>query len=387
MFLNFLKKNMFDLNLFFQSTPSLGISCIGLLITGNILEYSIKNKEIKMFPVLLLSNCILNFKGNIELLYAMYLSSMRKNRFISYKAYLKYTFDNGNLVLFQSIVIGFTVGIIGISKIVLCGKVDSHVCTVIMTTSLISCFLTSIIFIFTLYLTIEFSEYFNIDPDNVILPCIGALTDYISVKSLLLLFERFSHLPNNLLLFYSILALLTSPFCLVIILKSKRKMPIQSVETLAFTYILSTISGYLLDYFSNKYSFIASFFPVYSGLAVSISYIYLHKIFTAIRNNTEHDKSTSYITLLFISFFMIISYSLLSMIIIGRKPYTFYSMFVILFLSQVIILLKLIESLSSRLQYLQGDVGVVSLPILAAVGDTISTIFLIGIATLNKFHK
>lgn len=386
MFLNFIKKNMFDLNLFLQSTPSLGISCIGLLITGNILEFSIKNKEIKMYPVLLLSNCILNFKGNIELLYAMYLSSMRKNSFISYKSYLKYTFDNANLVLFQSIIIGFTVGIIGISKIVLCGKINSHICTVIMATSLISCFITSLLFIFTLFLTIELSEYFNIDPDNIILPCIGTLTDYFSVKFILIFTKKFNQLPEQILLFYSILSLLISPFCLVIILKSKRKMPIQSVEILGFTYILSTISGYLLDHFSDKYSFIASFFPVYSGLAVSISYIYLHKIFTSIRNNTEHDKSSSYITLLTISLCMIISYTLLSIIIEGKKPLVFYSMFIILFLSQVIILLKIIESLSCRLHYFGGDVGVVSLPILAALGDTISTIFLIGLAAINKQH-
>lgn len=157
-------------------------------------------------------------------------------------------------------------------------------------------------------------------------------------------------------------------------------MPIQSVEILAFTYILSTFGGYMLDHLSSKYHFLASSFPVYSGLAVSISFIYLHKIFTSINNNTDHNSKSSYLTLVITSFMMIVFYLILTLFLEFRKSIIFYFLFVILFVLQVIILLRMIEYLAKYLQDLDGDVGVISLPVITAVGDVISTAFLIIIA-------
>ncbi|WUR02392.1 mgtE domain-containing protein [Vairimorpha necatrix] len=372
-----------DLSLFLQSTPSLVISLIGLLVTGRILEKVVDDLELKIYPILLQSNCILNFKGNIELLYALYLSSMRLNDYLNYKKYLRYAFDNGYLVLLQSITIGITIGIIGISKLVLSGIFDIKIFLNIFTTSLVTCTVSTLLFILFLYFTIEFSKYCDITPDNVVLPTISSISDYLSIRLLILFTKFFKKSSIFSMIFIISLCLCFVPICLFFIFVSKKRMPIQSVQILFFTYILSTLGGYFLDIFSSKYSFIASTFPVYSGLAVSIAFIYLHKIFTSINNNIEHDSEKTKATLLVTSFIMILFYILLSMYYEVRKGIMFYILLISFFLCQVGILLKLIEELAVFLQEYEGDIGIVSIPIITALGDVLSTLLLILVASLS----
>lgn len=216
---NIMKPDNFDINLLLESTPSLLISLIGLLITGRILEDGITDKKLLTYPLLLQSNCILNFKGNIELLFALYLSSMRQNSIITYSKYLRYTFDNSNLVLLQSLTIGFTVGIIGISKCIF----DIRILSNILTTSIITCTSTTILFILFLYLTIEFSKKINVTPDNVILPTISSISDYLSIKFLIFYTKYFQNSSLVLMFIISFLCLCLIPFCLFFICISKKK--------------------------------------------------------------------------------------------------------------------------------------------------------------------
>jgi solute carrier family 41 len=382
-----MKQDNCDINLLLESIPSLLISLIGLLTTGKVLEDGITDKKLLYYPLLLQTNCILNFKGNVELLFALYLSSMRQNSIITYSKYLRYVFDNANLVLIQSIIIGFTVGIIGISKCVFDGIFDMYILSNILTTSLITCVSTTILFILFLYLTIELSKQINVTPDNVILPTISSISDYLSIKFLIIYTKYFQKSSLPFMYLFCFLSLCLIPLCLFFICISKKRMPIQSIEVLAFTYILSTFGGYMLDHLSSKYQFLAASFPVYSGLAVAISFIYLHKIFTSINNNTEHDSRLSYLTLVITSFLMISFYIIITLFIEAKKSILFYFLFIILFVVQVIILLMMIESLAKFLQNLDGDVGIVSLPIITALGDVISTVFLILVAFSSSVIK
>lgn len=372
-----------DFTLLLQSTPSLIISLFGLLVTGKLLENVVETTGMQKFPILLQSNCILNFKGNVELLYALYLSSLRQNDCVTYEKYLRYVFDNGNLVLLQSITIGITIGIIGIARSILVGIFELKLLTTILTTSLVTCTITTLIFILLLYLTIEFSKWMSISPDNVILPTLGSLSDFLSIRFLILFTDYFKHFSIYILSLTILSCLCIIPFCIFFVCASKKRMPIQSVSILAFTYILSTFGGYILDKMSIKYTFVASSFPVYSGLAVSISFIYLHKIFTSVSNRTEHNSKLSYLTLIITSFLMIVFYILLSSIFDLKRSLMFYALFILFFIFQVMLLLKLIEMLAKFLQCYDGDIGIISLPIVTAVGDVTSTTLLMLLANIK----
>lgn len=84
---------------------------------------------------------------------------------------------------------------------------------------------------------------------------------------------------------------------------------------------------------------------------------------------------------------MISFYIIITLFIEAKKSILFYFLFIILFVVQVIILLMMIESLAKFLQNLDGDVGIVSLPIITALGDVISTVFLILVAFSSSVIK
>lgn len=171
---------MYDLPLLVQSTPSLLISLLGLLTTGKLLEKSIEDTTLSRYHLLLQANCLLTFKGNVELIYALYVSSMRQSPFFLFKKYSRYAFDNANLLLLQSTVIGLSVGIIGASKSVLVDGVQPQVISTIIAASLITCVATTIMFTVCLFVTIEVSRLLKMDPDNFILPTIATLSDYLA---------------------------------------------------------------------------------------------------------------------------------------------------------------------------------------------------------------
>ena len=112
------------------------------------------------YPLLLRSNCILNFKGNIELMYAPFLDETVP--FFVFTKYARYGFDNANLVILRPIVICISVGIIGPSKSVFTGGIQSQVLSMIIAASIVTCVSTSMI------LTIKITNKLKIDPDNVI---------------------------------------------------------------------------------------------------------------------------------------------------------------------------------------------------------------------------
>lgn len=381
------KEVMYDCSLLLQSTPSLFISLISLLITGDILENTVKDIDLEDYHLLLQSNCILNFKGNIELIYALYISSMRQSRIFMFKKYVRYAFDNANILMLQSIVIGLSVGSIGASKSIFVNGVNPKVLSTIMTSSLITCISTTFMFIICLFVTIEISKKSNIDPENVLLPMISSLSDFLSIYFLVFFTKYFRNISIEVSLFLVLMSLVFVPICMTFTFFSKKKMPIQTIEILMFTYLISTLGGYILDTLSVDYKFIASSFPVYSGLAVSIAFIYLHKTFTSSTNNTFHDIKRTFKSLIAASFFMITIYSILSMFLHGIMPLYYYIMFTILFVIQVILLLKLVEKLILSFGNYHEDIGVISLPIITACGDIISTVCLLLLALMVKMSK
>lgn len=163
-------------------------------------------------------------------------------------------------------------------------------------------------------------------------------------------------------------------------------MPVQSIEMLILTYLMSSIGGYVLDTFSARYKFMAPSFPVFSGLSVSISFIYLHKIYTSNHHNTYHNSFKSFCTLIISALSMIVFYCVISAFIDGKRSIFFYIVFTFLFILQVVLLLKLVERLAVELESHDGDIGVITLPIIASFDDMISTGSLLIMAFMLNFY-
>eukprot|EP00919_Chromeraceae_sp_WS-2016_P066610 GHVR01157577.1.p1 GENE.GHVR01157577.1~~GHVR01157577.1.p1 ORF type:complete len:248 (+),score=1.49 GHVR01157577.1:370-1113(+) len=243
MFNELFNPTSYNLQLLIQSIPGLLISLAGLVLTGSALNDANYDDSLKDIPILLEANCILTFKGNVELIFAMYLSSMSQSPFFLYGKYFRYVFDNSNLVLAQSAGIGLIIGGIGIVKNLMSGISDEKVNMAILASSLISCALTSIAFIILLIISIELSKYMNINPDNMILPTISSLGDYMSVKALIHLTKQFKDVSVPTSLTYIFLMVSILPFCLCFTFMSKKRIPFQSIEVLLVTYTISTLGG------------------------------------------------------------------------------------------------------------------------------------------------
>jgi solute carrier family 41 len=378
----------YNVPLLVQSIPGMLISLPSLYLTGRALTDATENGRLAKVPIILEANCILSFKGNIELIFAMCLSSMSQSPLYDYRKYVRYAFDNSNLVLAQSTIIGFTIGLLGIAKSVLLEKSDVDFILGVVVGSMLSCLLTSIAFIAILVMAIEISQSLRVNPDNIILPSISSVGDFLNVRALIYFTEVFRGMPARVSLSYIFIMFLIVLICLFFAALSKRRLPLQSLGVLGVSYIISTVSGYVLETFNYRFKFLANVFPVFSGMSASIGFIYLHKIFTSISNQTPHNSRQSYITLLFISLLMGIVYLFASAVIGSGYGLLFGMLFVVSFTSQVLMLLKIVECLIVHLDKQDGsDTGVLALPVLGSISDFLSVAFLLAIATFLDLVK
>lgn len=373
---------LYNSSLLLQSIPGLLVSLAGLILTGSALTNATNDPRLADVPVILEANCILAFKGNIELIFAMYLSSMSQSPLFMYRKYFRYVFDNSNLVLAQSAIIGLTIGLIGVIGSILSGDPTPRLALSILTGSLVSCTLTSVAFIALLIVSIELSKLMDINPDNIILPTISSLGDYINVGALIYFTKWFKTIPTASCLTYALLTVSIVPLCLCFTLISKKRLPLQSVEVLFMTYAISTVSGYVLESFRMRFPIITPSFPVFSGMSVAIAFIYLHRIFTSINNQTVHNTRESYITLILTSVLMAVGYLAASALMGLQYSFEFCVLFTMLFVAQVMILLKGVSVLIEHLDKGEEDSGVLALPLITSISDILATAFLLAIAAL-----
>ncbi|KCZ74285.1 hypothetical protein H311_04751, partial [Anncaliia algerae PRA109] len=108
-----MKKFIFSKSLLKQSLPTLLFSLLSLSLAGKWLDESLSESLYVKYPLMLISSCILTFKGNIELILAMHLSTLSQSRNLDLSKYHRFAFDNSCLVITQSVFIGLMIGILG----------------------------------------------------------------------------------------------------------------------------------------------------------------------------------------------------------------------------------------------------------------------------------
>ncbi|TBU09867.1 hypothetical protein CWI39_0027p0040 [Hamiltosporidium magnivora] len=367
-------------SIYIQSLPSLFISLVGLALAGNCLDKALKTSSIQYYPILLISNCILNFKGNAELIYALHISSLSNSTSCSLKKYIRYSFDNSCLLLSQSIIIGLTVGLIGIAKNIFSYPLVFKNLIRILPICLVSCTLSTAFIVVLLIVAIGITKKCNINPDNVVLPTISSFEEYLAVYSLTFFTSRFNNLDlvSCYVIILIMIVILPLPIYLSII--STYRIPLQSFEILLTTYILSSISGIAVQFFSKKHNVLASTIPVFCGLTCSISYIYLSKTVTSLQYERPHNRKQSFVSLIVISLVSSIFYVTLSYFVLIRYSTAFMVLFVVFFVVDVCLLLRMVECAASRLN--QRELGVFTLALLTSSSDFLGSILLIFIVEI-----
>lgn len=371
-----------DASLILQSIPGLILSFIGLSLSGKKLDSEQNMAYASVFPIILLSNCMLSFKGNTELVYAMYLSSLSQSKNGSNNRYIRYAFDNACLVLSQSIAIGFSVGLLGIARNIL-GKIQSEYLFIRMIAMcVISSFISSLLIILILVPTVKIVTMLGLNPDNIVLPIISSVGDYIDIFALIFIIKKLMYSSLNICIYSIIIIFLFLPPLIFFVLKSKEKIPIQSISIILFSYVLSTISSYTIQYFSYKHKALASSYPIFVGLTGACSYIYLNRKITSIENHTYFNRNKGLVSVLFTSV-VISAIIIIFLPIIGihfKNAFNF--LFIVGFFFTVAVLIKLLDIILFYFIEDPNMAGVVGLPVITSIADFIGCFVIMTICTI-----
>ncbi|EPR79516.1 hypothetical protein SLOPH_1700 [Spraguea lophii 42_110] len=375
------RRKLYNKSIIVQSIPSLIISLIGLMLVGQELENAITDKLFTVYPILLLETCILTFKGNIELIFSMNLSSMLQI-LSSFSEYSQYAIENGCLVIFQSTVIGISIGLIGASGCILIYGISLLYSLRVIIGCVITCLMSTVFVLLILVISLYLSHIFHVNSDNFILPLIAVFSDYLSTI-LLVYFLRVFYTQSLLIcllciFFISLVLLLTG----YISVKSKMRIPSQSWDILVITYLFSSIGGFAIEYFSKYYPILAGSSYVFCGISGSSSYIYLNRRITSLHSNSRLDKRATFISLLIISLVVSLFYIFIQFLFKSSYTIGFCMLYMIFFVIQTFILKEIIEMILKQFHSQIDMAGVYSIPLITSLSDFVGSLLLIATVKL-----
>lgn len=371
----------FSTKLFLQSFPSLFISLLGLISVGKWLDKSVSQPAYSKYSLLLVSNCVISFKGNVELLLATNFSTMCQSVNMQGAEYNRYIFDNSCFVLFQSVIIGLGAGLVSVAKLLLKDRSGHGYILRIFTSYVVACFVSSLMVILVLVMAIKATLFLRVDPDHIVLPAISSFGDVLGVASCVFFVDLY-HIQSTRICVYSIVGLaILMPVLMYISATSKRRIPNQKMHIIVIAYVLSTIAGYVLDFYSKTHRILAALSPAFSGLCGSISYVYLSKKMTSLENGSYINHREVFYTLIAISATISITLAILARVVFDRLSLMFYALFTLSFIIDVYILLRGIDYItkSRSNQNLSTNLSVSTIPLLTSTSDLIGMFFLVSV--------
>lgn len=379
----FTSKNI-NAEVIIQSSSSLIVNLLGLFTVGNIFTIVTKKDVFKKYPMILMFTCLLNFKGNIGLIFIIYINKY-KNTLLSQSEYYMRVFYNSNLLIFKSIIIGTVTGIVGILYNICRGYNDYNLNIKMILIPTFSSCIASLLFIITLLIVLELISYFNLETENIVMPFLSAITDLIEILFLKEFIEYFDKTDMDMMI-------LISFFCLCITLivsyysfSDNTIIPRESLLGLTTSTCISIISGLIVEKLSENFTFISSIYPFFSGMSLSIALIFLHRNFSTNYSNISTDPLMN--TLLFISLLM----GFLFIILSNFGIFTFSSFFMILFIGgfvlttylMIICITLFINGIKDEVKHIE----IYSLPMLNILSDINSIIILLIISYIQKYSN
>lgn len=367
-----------DLKFLVQSAPSLIISLLGMLCTSYNFKKAIEHQKLRNFPFFFQSSSILGFNGNIELGYVMHLSTKRK-MIRNLRNFKGIALANSCFLIFESALVGLLVGILSILSVVSKAKITFKLAIEMLAASLITCFISTLLFVISFIFSLELAVFLSIDPESFLMPVLNALNDILVVRILYIFSIGISN-HSILLLIYVICSIIAISFiCLYFSFYTTDPIPNLSLDTVAITFLLNLFSGLFVDRFSPLYPMIAPAYPVFAGMGSSIAYIFLHKKFISLECQ-EIIAMNLKITLLFISLIVSSVYIVTSSYLGVQFSNIFALCFMFMFTFQVLILLKVVDKILKVFIANQKSISSNTVPIIASISDFLAIIILIGIS-------
>lgn len=362
-----LVQTTFDFNVILQSFMSIAFTLFGMLFTSSLFKKAVEHKSMRLFPFVLLSSTILGFKSNIELGYVMHLSTLCTPMFLT--DFKKTAVANSSLIMIESFSVGIFSGILGIFEVAFEGDLNWNMGSIIFVSSVLTCFVSTAIFVFFFLFCLEISAYLSIDLELFLMPLLNVINDIFVVKILFVSGKNLNRLTIHQHFCIILLISLAVGSLFYFIFLSENLLPMQSIDTLALTFSLNIISGFILERLSLALPATAPAFPVFTGMSSSIALIYLHKLFSSVENQQMPIPSAVYNSLAFISFLVSIAY-----IHIARATHIVYSIrfsfcFIIAFTIHMLLLLKIVEYLIKFLRKQGKNTSSNIVPLVTSISD------------------
>lgn len=370
--------SMFNMNILIHSFTSIAITLSGMIITSLLFEYAIKQKEVHHIPFVLLSSIILGFKGNVELGYAMHLSTLR--RYSTTRRFWKIALVNSCLLVVESFGVGVLSGIIGIIYVSVDERKNLKNALSVSAVSIIACFISTLIFIGVFLITLEIVTCISADPENILLPILNVVNDILVVKFLLLFSRSFhrSHIKIHMLIILTTSVIVG--ICSIYLLAAENLLPLQNIEVAIFTLSFNIFAGFVLERASNLSPMVPPAFPVFTGMSTSITLIYLHHLFTASFNDSRAIPKYLRGSLGLISLLTVMLY-----LSIARATYVPYSVsfalsFIVMFILQVMLLMETARWITKLAKNRNMNISSNVIPIMTAISDFTGSVILMLIS-------
>lgn len=327
-----------DIKALKELIPTLVISLLGLFLMSTTLYERMDRAYAQPMHYIFILNSMLCFKNNIELNYADTMSSTvkraRMHRWMptSPLFLIDYVFDSGLKMFFISLLFGVLIGICSNYRNIfdLCFLVEPYKNLLLIGSTVISSFFTTVCSCISTFICvivcIFMSISFKFDSDNIMLPIIASISDYICTISLnyfseniynlvstvypdLGAYKSASLLPAYPEIGYSSLCqqifLTNCALAVIIVLilgvlylqtRDTSKLRLFSAWSLFGSFAITMVAGHLINIFSRRNIWVGCIIPFFNGVSGSIILIYIGKV-TSFLNSSEPDSDTESISI------------------------------------------------------------------------------------------
>ncbi|KAI5191428.1 solute carrier family 41 [Nematocida minor] len=425
-----------DMKAMKELIPTLLISLCGLFLMSTTLYDHIDRDYAQPMHYLFILNSMLCFKNNIELNYAdMMSSSVKKARAhrgsISSVDLIEYVFDSGLKMFFISLSFGILIGVCSnyknVLEMLLFNDLYKNFILIVSTilssffAGACSCISTFICVIICIFMSISF----RFDSDNIVLPIIASMSDYICTMALnyfsenifMEAFQRYPFLidnyPSGVLrpdvyrqIFATNCALMVITVSILGVLyyhsRNKCNLRLFSAWSLSVSFAITMLAGHIINLVSQDNMWLGCIIPLFNGISGSIILIYVGKLTTFINSkgyesdgsevisissyedshNEESVKNpkntTTLCTITITSFCLSVVSCLLLKFFFVDMPSFYIFIFGVLLNLEVFLLYHMVNAIVSVLQYFKMDISYHIVPLLNALSDLLGICLLGG---------
>ncbi|KAJ8508162.1 hypothetical protein ONZ45_g9526 [Pleurotus djamor] len=405
-------------NIVIESAPTLLLTTVGLLFTGELLDQVSRWRAMKeVDQLIMIIPVVLNLKGNLEMNLSARLSTAANvGELDDPKTQRRIIFGNLTLLQVQAAVVSFIAAAVSLVLGMIVPKMKGPQTemvgarhrparplptegrqsgfaefVMVSATSMTAASLSSLILGSFMCFLIVICRRFGRDPDNIAPPvasCLGDLVTLLLIGATSTALISFLHTPVPLIICLLVVGVAST--CLVLTRRNEhvRDLVKEGWSPLFGAMVISSCTGIVLDLFVSRYEGFALLAVVISGLPGSVGSIFVSRLSTALHaaalpstpSRSQHEPSSLVvmITLIIITIPVeIIFLAILRGLGWLHLPFIFVAFSIVFFCVAVTASLIIARALTNFLWKRQYDPDMYALPIHSALMDLIGQLLLV----------